>query len=185
MSKTNSIGQDLRSLRASRHLTLEQVATHLGRSVGWVSQVERDISAPRMSEIELFADLYGVPISIFFGTADAPDNEQGRIVRAKARRILGERESGLVETLLSPDLTDSFEAIHSTFQPGSARQQAKTRPTQELAYLLSGTLDIWLDAEHFVIQAGDSFRIREQSYRWANPYHEPAIAIWVISPPIY
>ncbi|MEL6481261.1 MAG: XRE family transcriptional regulator, partial [Pseudomonadota bacterium] len=32
---------------------------------------------------------------------------------------------------------------------------------------------------------GDSFRIREEPFRWANPYEDPAVVVWVISPPVY
>jgi len=46
-------------------------------------------------------------------------------------------------------------------------------------------LDIWLDDEEFTIHAGDSFRVRDQALRWANPYVKPAVAIWVIAPPVY
>ena len=98
---------------------------------------------------------------------------------------IGEREGGLVEALLSPDLTDSFEVVHSTFMPGSSRKTATMRPTQEVAYLISGQLDIWLDDRFFAIHSGDSFRVRDQSLRWSNPYIAPAVAVWVISPPVY
>ncbi len=106
-------------------------------------------------------------------------------MRSAARRVIGERDAGLVETLVSPDLTDSFEMIHSTFQPGSRRAKPISRPTQEVAYMISGKLDIWLNDDAFTVEAGDSFRIRDASYRWANPYSDPAVAVWVISPPVY
>ena len=32
---------------------------------------------------------------------------------------------------------------------------------------------------------GDSFRIRGERFEWINPYDEPAVAIWVIAPPVY
>ncbi len=181
----NTLGADIRSLRKLRGLTLEDMATALNKSVGWISQVERDISTPRMSDLQEISRLLDVPLSLFFGSAEAPEHEQGRIVRSKARREVGERDAGLVETLLSPDLTDSFEVIHSTFQPGSKRAQPIARDTQELAYIVSGKLDIWLNDDPFTVQAGDSFRVRNQTYRWANPYEAPAVAIWVISPPVY
>lgn len=183
--QNHSLGADLRSLRKLRGITLEDLADRLGKSVGWLSQVERDISTPRVSDLQAFSETYDVPISLFFGTPDAPENEAGRVVRAANRRVVGEQDAGLLETLLSPDLTDDFEVVHSTFQPGARREKQMTRPTQELAYLVSGRLDIWLDEDAFTIEAGDSFRIRGQSYRWANPYADPAIAIWVISPPVY
>ena len=54
-----------------------------------------------------------------------------------------------------------------------------------VVYLLSGRLDIWIGDQGFTVEAGDSFRIRGADYRWANPYDDPACAIWVISPPVY
>ena len=180
-----TLGADLRSLRKSRGMTLEDTASALGKSVGWLSQVERDISSPRQSDLRQMADLFGVPLSLFFGSHSGPEKERGTIVRSGSRRTVGVYDSGLVETLLSPDLTDDFEVIHSTFQPGSSRTNEIRRDTQELAYIVSGKLDIWLDGQPFTVDRGDSFRIRGQSYRWSNPYKRPAIAVWVISPPVY
>lgn len=182
---SSSLGADLRALRKSRGLTLEDMAQALDKSVGWLSQVERDISTPRLSDLRQIADLLDAPLSLFFGSPEGPAEEAGQVVRAKHRRIVGVYNSGLVETLLSPDLTDDFEVIHSTFQPGAARTQNIRRETQELAYMVAGKLDIWIDDQPFTVAKGDSFRIRHQAYRWANPYTRPAAAVWVISPPVY
>ena len=185
MPTPSTLGADLRALRKSRTMTLEDMAGVLDKSVGWLSQVERDISTPDNLTLKKMAKIFGVPMSLFFGTSTGPEAEMGRVVRSENRRSVGERDGGLVEALLSPDLTDSFEVVHSTFMPGAKNQTPTTRPTQEVAYLVSGQLDIWLDGEFFTIQTGDSFRIRGQSLRWSNPYSSPAVAVWVISPPVY
>jgi len=185
MTTPSTLGADLRALRKARGMTLERLAGELSVSVGWLSQVERDISSPDSAVLKRLADVFGVPLSLFFGATPAVAGEEGRVVRAKNRRSIGEREGGLVEALLSPDLTDSFEVVHSTFMPGSSRKTATMRPTQEVAYLVSGQLDIWLDDRFFAIFTGDSFRVRNQSLRWSNPYIAPAVAVWVISPPVY
>ncbi len=177
-------GADLRSLRKARGLTLSEVAGELGRSVGWLSQVERDISVPEPSELRRLADIFGVPVSLFAAPA-ARGEEQGRIVRAAARRAIGERTPGLIESLLSPDLTDAFEVIHSTFQPGASRHAPVQRPTAELAMIIEGRLDVWLGPDKFTIARGDAVRVRGEPLRWANPYKNPAVAVWVISPPVY
>ena len=180
-----TLGADLRALRKARGMTLEELAQALDRSVGWISQVERDISTPRIRDLQQIARVLDVPLSLFFGSPAATEEERGIIVRANARRVVGVDDSGLMETLLSPDLTDDFEVVHSTFRPGSRREENVRRDTQELAYLVSGRLDVWIDERPFVIEAGDSFRIRAQNYRWSNPYDEPAVAVWIISPPVY
>ena len=180
-----TLGKDIRALRKSRKMTLDDLAQQLDRSVGWVSQIERDISIPTMDDLRQIAGVFGVPMSLFFGTATAAVSEQGRVVRSAARRAIGERESGLIETLVSPDLTDDFEVIHSTFNPGSLIETPVKRPTTEVGYLISGKLDIWIEGEAFTVEAGDSFRIKEAAFRWANIYDAPAVSVWVISPPIY
>ncbi|MFT7135966.1 MAG: transcriptional regulator with XRE-family HTH domain [Akkermansiaceae bacterium] len=179
------IGDDLRALRKARSMTLGQVAAHLEKSVGWMSQVERGLSSPTAADIQSLATLYDVPVSMLFGGAPGPIEEQGRIVRATARRRIGHRASGLSEELLSPDLTDSFEVIHSTFQPRSGIITPRKRPTEEIGYLLSGRLILYIGKEKFEIRRGDSFRIRDETYRWENPFSQPACAIWIIAPPVY
>ena len=178
-----SLGADLRALRKTRGLTLEALAGQLDCSVGWLSQVERDISTPDGEYLQRMASVLDVPLSIF--AASSPDAETGRVVRKGHHRSIGMRMPGLREWLLSPDLTDDFQVIHSVFEPGAERAEEITRPTQELATMIEGKLDVWLSGDKFTLQAGDSFRIREQGFRWANPYSKPAIAIWVIAPPVY
>ncbi len=182
---SDSLGQDLRVLRKRRGLTLAEVGESVGRSVGWLSQVERDISEPSMDELKALAKTLGVTTRSFFGKIPTDPREEGCVVRKGARRPLSARLPGLIEELLSPDLTDAFEMVHSTFAPGSGRSDDVSRATQEVGYILSGQLDITLDGETFTLNPGDSFRIRGEPFRWANKSSEPCVAIWVIAPPVY
>jgi len=184
-SQTATLGADLRALRKARGVTLANLAMRLDRSVGWLSQVERDLSEPSITDLRLIAEQLGVPVSMLFTHAPAPAHEAGYIVRNGSRRSIGSRTAGLVEELLSPDLTDDFEMVHSTFEPHSRITKPVSRPTQEVGYLISGKLDLEIGSNAFTITPGDSFRIRGEPFRWINPYKEPAAAIWVIAPPVY
>ena len=178
------LGHDLRSLRRARGLTLAAMASALGRSVGWLSQVERDLSQPSLDDLRAMAALLDVSVGSLMVPRAAPE-EAGHIVRATARRPIGNREPGLEEALLSPDLSDDFEVVHSTFAPGARLDQPKRRDTQELGFIVSGALDLWIDGTAFRVATGDSFRIKGQPYRWHNPHDVPCVAVWVISPPVY
>jgi transcriptional regulator with XRE-family HTH domain len=179
------VGGDLRALRKSRGLTLAELALALGRSVGWLSQVERGVSQPTIADLRAIAAQYAVPMSLFFGPADAPEAERGHVVRGSAGRSLGAPEGGLSETLLSPDLGGAFEIIRSVFEPGAEKPDLATRPTEEAGYLVSGALDLWIGERMFHLAAGDAFRFRGEPYRWRNPGPAPAVVIWVIAPPVY
>lgn len=182
--EARTLGADLRALRKSRGLTLTGLADLLGKSVGWMSQVERDLSEPSISDLRALAGALDVSVSSLFRVASAA-GEEGLIVRKSARRPIGSREAGLVEELLSPDLTDDFEVVHSTFAPWAKMEAPISRPTQEVAYITSGQLDLWIDDKLFHLVPGDSFRIKGQPYRWSNPHSDPCVAVWVIAPPIY
>ena len=185
LSPVRTLGADLRALRKARGHTLCDLSDALGRSVGWLSQVERDLSDPSISDLRQIADVLGVPMSFLFGHDSAPLEEHGYVVRAGARRPMGSGEEGLIEELLSPDLPDDFEVIHSTFQPRSAMHRPANRPTQEVGYIISGTLDLTIGGRSFSVGPGDSFRCRGEEYQWSNPYDEPVVAVWVIAPPVY
>lgn len=182
---TATLGADIRALRKARGQTLAEIAEHLGRSVGWLSQVERDLSEPSISDLRQIAECLNVPMSMLFAHSSAPVEEQGYVVRAGARRPMGSGEEGLIEELLSPDLTDDFEMVHSTFAAHSKMQTPAKRPTQEVGYIISGRLDLEIGDRFFTVGPGDSFRFRHELYQWANPYDDPAVAIWVIAPPVY
>ena len=183
-----SLGTDLKALRKARGLTLVELSMMLGRSVGWLSQVERGITQPSISNLLKMAEKLDVNVSFFFGEQDennVDEAEKGLIVRAGSRRVLGNAEEGLEEELLSPDLDGSFEIIRSTFLPGSQSANTRQRDTEEAAYIISGQLEIFINNVWHTLGAGDSIRLKGDVHKWRNPYKEPAIAIWVITPPVY
>jgi transcriptional regulator with XRE-family HTH domain len=182
---SHTLGVDLRALRRARGVTLAQTAEALGRSVGWLSQVERDKSDPSITDLRQMAAYFDVPVSILFRHEAAPADEAGFVVRAGARRPIGSSMAGLVEELLSPDLTDDFEMVHSTFLAHSHIKDVVQRPTQEVGYIISGTLEVEIDGTTHTLNMGDSFRIRGEPFRWANRTPDPVVAIWVIAPPVY
>ncbi len=181
----SGLGADLRALRKARGLTLKALAGEVGRSVGCLSEIERDLRAPATDDLRRLARALDQPISLFFGAAAGPEAERGHVVRAGARRRLGGVVDGLTEELLSPDLTGGFEILRSVFAPGAEQPEPQARPTEEAGYLISGRLDLWIGERRFALGPGDSFRFRDEPYRWRNPGRAPAVAIWVIAPPVY
>ncbi|RVD27683.1 XRE family transcriptional regulator [Mesorhizobium sp. M4B.F.Ca.ET.017.02.2.1] len=176
---------DIRALRKARGLTLAEIGLKLGRSVGWVSQVERGLSVPSLGDLRAFAELFGVPLSLFFGHDVPTEKERRVVVRAGSRRSLGTSESGLVEELLSPDLGGSFEMLRSVFAPGAELKTEARRPTEEAGYVVSGVFEIEIAGVWHRLGEGDSFRFEGKPFRWRNPGAEPAVVIWVVSPPVY
>ncbi len=179
------VGQDVRRLRRLKRITIKELAAATGRSVGFLSQVERGLSEISVADLQRITRVLDVPLSWFFINDPAPPEERGYVVRSDARRQVGNREDGLVEELLSPDLGGSFEVFRSVFEPGAEMAVAERRNTEEAGYLVSGRLRLFLDDRSFDLEAGASFRFSGERYRWQNPGNETTVVIWVISPPVY
>ena len=57
--------------------------------------------------------------------------------------------------------------------------------TEEEGYVVEGSLEIWIGRRRFTVNAGDSFRIAREPFRWANVSRANAVVVWVIAPPTY
>lgn len=180
-----ALGQDVRGLRKSRGLTLNELALRIGRSVGFISQVERGMSSPSIDDLRAISAALDVPTSWFFANESQNERELGLIVRADSRRVLGTQETGIAEELLSPDLGGSFEMFRSVFAAGAEMNTDILRETEEAGYIVSGSLQFCIDGQWFDLNEGDSFRFDHKPYRWKNTGDVPAIVVWVVSPPVY
>lgn len=180
------VGEDIRSLRKTRGLTLAQLASDIGRSVGWLSQIERGQTTPSVRDLGQLAERLDVTLSFFFRSSSRAEEEQGLVLRAADRPTIGSTESGLTESLLSPTLNGSFEMIQSVFAPGSSSgAPRKPRATEDGGVLISGALTLIIGETELHLNAGDSFQFRETPYAWRNEGTEPAVVIWIVAPPIY
>jgi transcriptional regulator with XRE-family HTH domain len=184
VQSSGNIGRDIRALRRSRNWTLNDLAEQLGRSVGWLSQVERDVTEPALEDIRKIAALFNLPVGFFF-TTPANQNEQHHIVRAGSGRVMNDTSKGLREVLLSPDLGGAFEIIHSIFAPGAKCPTPFIRPTEEAGYVISGHFSLFIDGQRFDLDPGDSFRFAGETISWVNEGSVDAVVVWVIAPPVY
>ena len=89
IKSSGHIGRDIRALRRSRNWTLSDLAEQLDRSVGWLSQVERDVTEPALDDIRKIAALFNLPLGFFF-TSPANQDEQHYIVRAGSGRVMND-----------------------------------------------------------------------------------------------
>lgn len=182
------IGDQVREMRKAKGLTLQQLADSIGRSVGYVSQVERGISSVDIQNLHEIAGALGVGINWFFqGDGAGSDDESGVVVRKARRRRLDFQGAGISEELLSPSLNGAFEVILGTFQPGAATGEKQySRPGEEAGVVLKGELELWVGEKHYQLHEGDSFAFPLSTpHRSMNPGSSETVVMWIIAPPTY
>ena len=182
-SENLRIGRQIRDLRKAKGITLSNMADQIGRSVGYVSQVERGVSALPIPVLQSISDLLGVRISWFFhADHQAPLEELNTIVRAGARRSLNFAGTGIREELLSPRLSGQLQMILTTFAPGAGSRESRQRKGEEAGYVQSGQLELGLGDQVYLLHSGDSFSLTGDEPHWTrNPSKdEPAVVVWTL-----
>jgi transcriptional regulator with XRE-family HTH domain len=183
------IGLQIRDLRKAKGITLSAIAEKIGKSVGYVSQVERGVSSLPISVLQSMSEVLGVQITWFFHT----DNQQkadevNYVVRHDSRRSLDFSDTGIREELLSPWLSGDLLMILTTFSPGvETSNEARVRKGEEAGILQSGQLELTIGDKLFTLGKGDSFSIVGDELHFVkNPsLDEDAVVLWVMGSPGY
>ncbi|MBV8916121.1 MAG: helix-turn-helix transcriptional regulator [Acetobacteraceae bacterium] len=180
------IGSRIRELRKIKGYTLQRMAERLGVSIGFLSQIERSRSKLSISMLKKISDLLGVHMNWFFQEGgQGLAAERDVIVRAANRRRMTFTNLGIMEELLSPNLSGPLELLLSTIAPG-ADSECYSHHGAEAGLVLSGRLELWVGDRHFELAAGDSFSFKStETHRCRNPGATATKVVWVITPPHY
>ncbi|MCP4289662.1 MAG: helix-turn-helix domain-containing protein [Gammaproteobacteria bacterium] len=183
------IGSQIRDLRKSKGITLSVMAEKIGKSVGYMSQIERGVSSLPIPVLQSISEVLGVQITWFFHTDNPIQvDELNYIVRKDARRRLNFTGTGISEELLSPRMSGDLLMILTTFAPGAKSDKTpRKRKGEEAGYIQSGTLDLTIGNKQFSLHEGDSFSIAGSKPHFVyNPSpDQDAIVVWTLTPGLY
>jgi transcriptional regulator with XRE-family HTH domain len=177
------VGARVRSLRRERGLTIEQLAAATGLTKGFISQLERDRTAPSLSSIARICDALGVRLSHIFEREPAP-------------ALIRRNERSPVDTyfptenhLLSSRDEERFQAIESVVAPGAgAGDELYSLPGEmEFVYVLAGTIELQVADETHVLEEGDALTYPlSKPHTWRNASDSEELRVlWVSVPNPY
>jgi transcriptional regulator with XRE-family HTH domain len=181
------LGAQLRALRHARGLSLQEVSDVSGLSIGAISQIERGLTNPSIKSLRNLADALGVSVGWLFHHGNSPnERDRGIIVRQPQRRRM-EFEGGQVKELLTPNLTGALEMLLVSLPKGGTSGDGPyTHAGEEAGLVLEGTLDLWVDAQHYRLSEGDSFGFAStRPHQFANAGDGVMRVLWVITPPAF
>ena len=180
------MGQRIRQLRSDTGLTLEEAAERAGCTPGFLSQVERNQAVPSISMLYSIAQALGVKVTHFF-----PRTTPGtKVVRADAREVFRFEGSSIVYSLLSTNFPDrKLESLLVRMDPVDGAlpsDEFRSHPGEEFAYVMEGTLRLWIDDTVHDLHPGDSVHFESVvKHRLENLGDTPMVALWVLTPPVF
>jgi transcriptional regulator with XRE-family HTH domain len=186
-----ALGQRVRQLRLDRRLTLEEVATRSGCSLGSLSQIERGLGNPSFGTLVRISHALRVSVGRLVELDQDGKDVVSPVVRRQDRRRFNPHNSvpgdGTVYELLTPDFDRALEVIYLHVPPGTSTEATPfAHEGEEAGYILKGTHEVNVDGTLHILRAGDSISYASTRPHWyRNPGKQTVQAIWIITPPTF
>ncbi|MBP6345452.1 MAG: cupin domain-containing protein [Neisseriaceae bacterium] len=186
-SENQFLGFRIRTLRKGRNVTLAQLASQCGLSIGYISQLERGLAYPSIPALIKISQALKVTVQWFFAARQEPvhPDDLGYITRKNSRTQVV-YDDGVVDEFMSFSEDRQLEMLISRFPAGEYSEESYVHEGEEAGYVIEGTFELWVGARHFVLEAGDAFGFSStEPHRYGNPGPTETKIIWVITPPTY
>lgn len=167
-------GKLLRELRLARGLSLAEVAKAVEISTGFLSNLERSQTGVSLGIMHRLAHYYGTTLSAFYYEAESP----GPLIRNGEGRQLAGGDGVQMELLAWGKIV--MEPHLFTIEPGKGSTESYAHHGEEFLHVVSGRLNITLDAVEYQLKQGDSFYfVSKTRHSWINPSEMPARILWI------
>ena len=200
------LGPRLRLDRASRGLSVRELARRVGCSASLISQIERGLSAPSVGILYALATELRTSLDFLFSAAAPADGltvtahgdghvreeppgaaalprGHGVVQRAGTRRTI-DLASGVRWERLTPQseaLTDFLEVIYSPGGHSTDERRPLRHDGREYGLIISGTLQANVGFESYELGPGDSIAFDSSTpHEYLNKTGEVVHAIWVV-----
>lgn len=173
------VGRAIRALRHGKGMTLQDLATAAGVSVGMLSQIERDLANPSLRILSQLRTALGAPISALFEEPRPIPQDAPFVRRAGNRPWL---DLGyLKKELLSPGGPQSLKFMILHIPPFGSSDKPMSYPAEKGGLVLEGELVLTVDRTEARLVEGDSFLFDSMDpHAFRNPIDVPARVLWIM-----
>jgi transcriptional regulator with XRE-family HTH domain len=146
------VGTKIRDARKQRRLTLQRVSEATGLSIGFLSQVERDITTPSLSSMVTIARALDLPVSAFLHQPDIPN----AVSRREGRVTYGINPAWISYERLSTTFPGQMLNAVKMNVPPRYLSETSSHEGEEIVYVLSGSIRYVIDETIYELHVGDT-----------------------------
>lgn len=146
------VGTKIRDARKQRRLTLQRVSEATGLSIGFLSQVERDITTPSLSSMVTIARALDLPASAFLHQPDIPN----AVSRREGRVTYGINPAWISYERLSTTFPGQMLNAVKMNVPPRYLSETSSHEGEEIVYVLSGSIRYVIDETIYELHVGDT-----------------------------
>lgn len=176
------IGNKIKKLRQKNNLTLEELASRVELTKGFLSQLENDLNTPSIATLRDICGVLGISMSEFF----SDDDSQDQLVFTESDFFIDEKENITVKWVVPNAQCNEMEPILVTLKANGVTQELSPHEGEEFGYVLEGSIKMYSDGKKTTIKKGQTFYLKgKHSHYFANELKQPAQFLWICTPPLF
>lgn len=160
-------------------MPLTELALRLGKSVGYLSQVERGLSSLPIRDLVRMAELLGVDFLALLSPAEAVEG-LSPIRRGTDTKPIVFHPSGITKTPLAPSAPGELRLFIITLEPGSnTGPDLYSHEGEEAGLVLEGRIRLTIAENSYSLGQGDSFRFASRTpHGFTNLAAGTSVVLW-------
>lgn len=157
------IGEKMKLLRLSKNMTIKKLAVKTGLSVGFISNVERDVNSPTISSLQKICRALDTDLGDFFSNI----NNSGHLLKKQQRQLLQTEADARLKL-------EIFSLPHKKLQPsfieilpgGQYGDDAMCHEDEEICLIMEGTVRFRAGDEEHLLEEGDCIYVEPLVPHW-------------------
>jgi DNA-binding transcriptional MerR regulator/mannose-6-phosphate isomerase-like protein (cupin superfamily) len=174
------LGAQLRGARTQQNLSLNEAASAIGISPGFLSSLERSQTSASVGTLRKLARFYRINVLDLF----EPPETNPNLVRPKDRKKLS-AGTGVQMELLAWGNT-MMEPHLFRIAPNRGSGESYSHNGEEFLHVIRGELQISLAGKPYRLRSGDSLYFDSNvPHEWHNPGKRETLVLWINTPPTF
>lgn len=184
------IGAKILKVRKEKKISIAQLSALSGVSTGLISQIERDIVGPSVTNLWKLAKALEVDVSYFFDEEER-DTDNVYVSKAGTHMKMLTNNDRSKYLLLSKSKADRvIDMVEVRIKPGDTGKIDKatllSHEGEECGYVTEGILTVVLGDKEYVLEKGDSITFDSQiPHRYINRHDVECVSIWSMTPKFF
>lgn len=173
-----SLGARLHQRRTELGRTMRDVARDSGLTVGFISQIERDISRPSL--VSLYAIAQALDTSVDRFLSQTPERAHQQVTHSAGRPRFSLGSTTPVYEFLEPGFDEAKLNACITHVPPGFVSEVMRHEGEDFVYLVAGTMIYTVDGITYRLEAGDTLHFNSTlPHASENPADTVATELWV------
>ncbi|SHH02438.1 helix-turn-helix domain-containing protein [Tepidibacter thalassicus] len=170
------LGEKIKYFRKKKGLTIKELSELTNLSIGFISNLERNLNSPSVSNLQLICEVLGINLMEILQST----SEKDFIIRKNERKEIFTTEDKKIKFEMLTNGNKELNGISISIEGNSKYSDISWGHNyDELGIVVKGSLEIQINNETYLLKEGDSIYVSKFTpHRYRNPSNEINITYW-------